>query len=86
MEISEISPFYDLYNRFSSYGFKVIEIDGHDFDDIFNAFSQKELNKGLIILANTIKGKGIKQLENNPSSHYVKINVETANKWKGDLI
>ncbi len=43
---------------------------------------KKRANHALVIIANTIKGKGIPSLENNFSSHYVKINEATAQKWK----
>ncbi|MBF0252643.1 MAG: UDP-N-acetylglucosamine 2-epimerase (non-hydrolyzing) [Candidatus Omnitrophica bacterium] len=46
------------------YGWDVLEIDGHDFDQIENAY--RKIGRGdkpLVILANTIKGKGIKTIE-----------------------
>jgi len=47
---------------------------------------QKRSDTALIILANTIKGKGIPQLEGNFSSHYVKINSDVAQNWKEGLV
>nr|HEF4443691.1 transketolase [Staphylococcus aureus] len=83
---SSISPYHNLKSRFSSYGFDVLEINGHDYKEILESFSKKRANHALVIIANTIKGKGIPSLENNFSSHYVKINEATAQKWKEELI
>ncbi|MGX0404258.1 1-deoxy-D-xylulose-5-phosphate synthase N-terminal domain-containing protein [Staphylococcus epidermidis] len=85
-ETNKISPFYDLKKRFLSFGFDVIEINGHDYNEIFEAFSKKRADTALIILANTVKGKGIPQLEGNFSSHYVKINNDVAQNWKEELV
>ncbi len=68
---SEIINQRDLSKRWSSFGWNVIEIDGHNLDDInqaFNQISAKKIPK--LILANTIKGKGIKFMENNNQWHH----------------
>lgn len=58
----------DLVKKFESFGWKAISINGHDHEEIRNAFTQNE--KPLAIIAETIKGYGCKSLENNPSWHH----------------
>ena len=68
---SEIINQSDLSKRWDSFGWKVIEIDGHNLDDINQAFNQittKKIPK--LILANTVKGKGINFMENNNQWHH----------------
>ncbi len=60
-------------DKFSSFGFEAIEIDGHNFEEIKNAFSTKT-DKPIAIIANTIKGKGILFMENNPDWHHGSLN------------
>ena len=69
-----------LFKKFESFGCQVISINGHNFKEIDNAFenaitnSQKLLPK--IIIASTIKGKGIKSMEGELSSHYETLTKE----------
>ncbi|MGV8146118.1 MAG: transketolase [Alkaliphilus sp.] len=60
-----------LDDKFRAFGWNVIEIDGHNFDEITNAFNVARTVKGkpTMILANTIKGKGISFMENNAGWH-----------------
>lgn len=59
-----------LKEKFNSFGCYTIEIDGHDVSQIKNALNKKEVGKPLVILANTIKGKGVSFMENKVLWHY----------------
>ncbi len=59
-------------NRFAAFGFEVISIDGHDFTEIDAAFQKATGNttgKPVVIIAKTVKGKGISFLENKEGWH-----------------
>ena len=60
-----------LMDKFRAFGWYAIEINGHDFNDIAEAFDRVRKIKGKpsIILAHTIKGKGVPFMENNPKWH-----------------
>ena len=62
-----------LDKKFEAFGWHVIEIDGHDFEQINKAFEEAKTIKGkpTLILANTIKGKGVSFMENNANWHGV---------------
>ena len=64
-----LAPFADKWKAF---GWNVIDIDGHDHDALYQAFSNEtEMADGpTVIIANTIKGKGISFMENNILWHY----------------
>ena len=53
------------------FGWHVIKIDGHDFDQIDAAFQEAQETKGqpTVILAKTVKGKGVSFMENNAGWH-----------------
>lgn len=82
--VQDISPLIHLEDRFRAFGFDVQEIDGHDIEQITQSLESKG-DQPLVILANTIKGKGIQAMEGNPSAHYAKISKAQAYKWKEAL-
>lgn len=60
-----------LAEKFTSFNFEVREIDGHNFEEVFAALTtQPKFNKPVIIVANTVKGKGVSFMENTPMWHY----------------
>lgn len=61
-----------LNDKWKAFGWAVREVDGHDFSDLQEAFKRIpfEKNKPSLIIANTIKGKGISFMENTPIWHY----------------
>jgi transketolase len=59
----------NLYMKFSSFGWDVIEINGHDHNQIEAALTYSS-TKPICIIANTIKGKGLSMIENNPEWHH----------------
>lgn len=66
--IIELEP---LLDKWRSFGWNVVEINGHDFNEIqFGFDNARSYNIGpTVIIANTIKGKGVTFMENIPSWH-----------------
>jgi transketolase len=64
-----LAPFADKWKAF---GWHVIDIDGHDHNALKEAFSTAKISidKPNVIIANTVKGKGISFMENNILWHY----------------
>lgn len=69
--IRDVCSPYPIDEKYEAFGFHVINIDGHDFDQIEAAFSEAETIKGkpTAIIAKTIKGKGVSFMENQASWH-----------------
>lgn len=69
----EIMPLDPLDKKLESFGFNYIEIDGHKFSDLKKGFKKYEENFGskkpFVIIANTIKGKGINFMEGKAEWH-----------------
>lgn len=68
----DVMALKDIRQKYESFGFNAIEIDGHDLDSIQAAFTLAKANKGrpTIIIAHTIKGKGVSFMENVASWHH----------------
>jgi transketolase len=60
-----------LADKWRAFGWHALEIDGHDLKQVLEAFRQARSHQGspCLILANTVKGKGISFAENNPAYH-----------------
>lgn len=70
-EIDKVGGMNNLTEKFMSFGFNVISIDGHNIDSIIDAFATAKQTKGRpsVIIAKTIKGKGVSFMENQASWH-----------------
>lgn len=69
--IEEVAGMKHIYDKFHAFGFEVITINGNDVHDILNAFTLAKNIKGrpTVILAKTMKGKGVSFMENQVSWH-----------------
>ncbi|MCI8640875.1 MAG: transketolase [Clostridia bacterium] len=69
--IEEVMSSYPIDEKFRSFGFQVINIDGNDIDEILKAFevSKNVKEKPTCIIAKTIKGKGVSFMENQVGWH-----------------
>ena len=66
----DIMALGDLGKKLSAFGWNVLEIDGHDIQQIYKAYNEAKISdKPTVIVANTIKGKGVSFMENNPGWH-----------------
>ena len=67
----DVMPLEPLDQKFAAFGFHVTTINGHDFDQILSAYQQAAATKGqpTVILAKTVKGKGISFMENDAGWH-----------------
>ena len=69
--IEEVKSSYPIDEKFRSFGFEIIKIDGHDIEEIIKAFevARNIKEKPTCIIAKTIKGKGISYMENQVGWH-----------------
>lgn len=84
--IKDVKNVDNLEEKFNSFGFYVQRINGHNFDEILTSVSNaKKSNKPNVIIANTIKGKGISFMENKAEWHGKKLTDEEYNLSKVEL-
>ena len=69
--VEEVMSPYPIDEKFKSFGFEIIKIDGHDIEEIIKAFEVAKNIKGkpTCIIAKTTKGKGISYMENQACWH-----------------
>ena len=85
--IEEVMGSYPIDEKFKSFGFHVINVDGHSIEKIINAFNEAKTIKGkpTAIIAKTIKGKGVSFMENQVGWHGKAPNEEQYNTAMHDL-
>ena len=67
----EIMNVGNLKDKWSSFGWYTVELDGHNIQELYNFFKEsKKIDKPKAIIANTIKGKGFSFSENNNDWHH----------------
>jgi transketolase len=83
-DVMGISP---LDEKWRSFGWKVISCDGHDYEDLDKAFNEADKAQGtpVIIIANTIKGKGVSFMENQAGWHGQAPNLEQKEKAVNEI-
>ena len=68
-KIENVCSLGNLKKKFEAFDWYTQEINGHDFREIIQALKKEITSKPKMIIANTIKGKGVSYLENNPLWH-----------------
>ena len=69
--VEEVAGLIDIKEKFESFGFNVIEVNGHDIEALIHAFNSAKHQKDMpsVIIARTIKGKGVSFMENQVGWH-----------------
>jgi transketolase len=69
--VSEVMPLEPFAERWRAFGWQVIEVDGHSIAALLTAFDEAELVRGkpTVILAHTVKGRGVSFMENQSYWH-----------------
>lgn len=69
--VTEVNSPYPIDKKFEAFNFHVINVDGHDFDQLAAAFKEARETKGqpTAIIAKTVKGKGVSFMENQAKWH-----------------
>ena len=86
-KITEVMNPEPIADKFAAFGWNVIEIDAHDFDQIEEAVNKAKKTKGkpTMIVAHSIKGKGVSYMENQASWHGSAPNKEQAEQALTEL-
>jgi transketolase len=67
-KIENVLSLGSLAEKFNAFGLEAIEVDGHNINELATAF-EKNSDKTKVIIAHTIKGKGVSYMENDPKWH-----------------
>ena len=67
----EVMPLEPLVDKWKAFRWNVVEVNGHNVDEILTAMKKFKLTRNMptVIIAHTVKGKGVSFMENNPDWH-----------------
>ncbi len=80
-----VLPLDNLKEKFKVFGWDVDEIDGHDFSKIIPSLEKESYEGPRVIIAHTIKGKGLSYMENDPKWHTRPLTPEELEQAYGEL-
>lgn len=83
----DVMPIEPLDKKFEAFGWNVVKCDGHDFDSLRAAFRMAEQTAGkpTVLLARTVKGKGVSFMENDAGWHGKAPNAEQYQVARAEL-
>jgi transketolase len=80
-EVERILPIEPLAEKWRAFRWNAIEIDGHDIAAILNALETVPAQQGpTVIIANTVKGKGVPGVEGTARAHYTRLDPAEAER------
>lgn len=79
-DVTEVMNPYPLDEKFRAFGWNILTVDGHDYDQLHQAYADARACKGkpTMIIAKTVKGKGVSFMENQAGWHGVAPSPEQA--------
>lgn len=75
----------DLRAKFEAFGFDAVRIDGNDIAQLYDALTKKAEDKPIAVILDTVKGKGVKEVEETMGNHSMTMTEETYDKWLEQL-
>ncbi len=81
----DILDTFNLEDKFRAFGFEAFTIDGNDLEQISTALSKKAGDKPIAIVLDTVKGKGIKEVEETAANHSMTPKPEDCDRWLEQL-
>ncbi len=83
--VKDILDTGDFLQKFLAFGFDAVRIDGNDVSQLYNILTMKPQDKPIAVILDTVKGKGIKEVEETMSNHSMTVPEETFDRWLDGL-
>ena len=83
--VEEIAGETGFKEKFEAFGCYVSEVDGHDIASLLKGFEYKHSGRPLVIIADTVKGKGVSFMENDPLWHHGILTEELYKKARAEV-
>lgn len=82
---ADVLPLYDLRAKFEAFGFDAVRVDGNDIEQVYEALTAPVGDKPKAIILDTVKGKGVVDVENTMANHSMTVGPDVCDKWLGEL-
>lgn len=82
---ADVLPLFDLRAKFEAFGFDAVRVDGNDIEQVYEALTAPVGDKPKAIILDTVKGKGVVDVENTMANHSMNVVPEACDKWLAEL-
>lgn len=83
--VTDILDPFDFEAKFRAFGFDACTIDGNDVEQLRAALSKKAEDKPIAIILNTVKGKGVTEVEEAAGNHSMNVKPEVFDGWLAEI-
>ena len=81
----DVLPIFDLEAKFAAFGFAARRVDGNDIAQVYDALTAPIGDKPRAIILDTVKGKGIREVEETMGNHSMTVAADVCDKWLAGL-
>lgn len=81
----DILPIFDLEAKFAAFGFDARRVNGNDIAQVYDAITAPLGDKPRAIILDTVKGKGVQEVEEAMGNHSMTVAPEVCDKWLAGL-
>lgn len=81
----DVLPIFDLEAKFAAFGFDARRVDGNDIAQVYDALTAPIGDKPRAIILDTVKGKGIREVEETMGNHSMTVAFDVCDKWLAGL-
>ena len=81
----DVLPIFDLEAKFAAFGFDARRVDGNDIAQVYDALTAPIGDKPRAIILDTVKGKGIREVEETMGNHSMTVAADVCDKWLAGL-
>lgn len=79
-----LNPF-DFEEKFRTFGFDAVSIDGNDLTQLEAALTRRPIDRPIVIVMHTVKGKGVAEIEQTAANHSMTPPQESLDRWLAQL-
>ncbi len=83
--VKDILEPFDFEAKFKSFGFDTVTIDGNDIEKLYEVLTKPAGDRPLAVILDTVKGSGVKEVEDTVSNHSMNVGPELCDKWLSQL-
>ncbi len=80
-ETKTVLDTFDFRAKFEAFGFDAVRIDGNDVEQLYNVLTKEPGDKPLCVVLDTVKGKGVPEVEQTANNHSMDVPEETWDRW-----
>lgn len=83
--VKDILEPFDFEKKFSAFGFDAVTIIGNDIEKLYEVLTKPAGDRPLAVILDTVKGSGVKEVEDTVSNHSMNVGPELCDKWLSQL-